>query len=213
MIMKDLHTNLGFGHGLTREVDTSRCESATFAGGCFWCMVEPFEGLEGVIKVISGYIGGYKENPTYEQVCSGTTGHYEAIQLTFDPGEISYETLLDIFWRQIDPTDTGGQFHDRGKSYRTAIFYHNEAQRQSAVDSRKELNQSCRFSAPIATLIIPATTFYPAEDYHQFYYRKSAARYLQYRSVSGRDHFLKAHWDTKRAGSNNNSINPDAEPQ
>lgn len=175
--------------------EKSRYELATFAGGCFWCMVAPFETLEGVVKVIAGYTGGYKENPTYEQVCSGNTGHFEAVQITFDPKIITYDSLLEVFWRQIDPTDAGGQFHDRGKSYRTAIFYYNELQRQLAVDAKKELNESNRFLAPIATLILPATTFYLAEEYHQGYYRKNKAHYMQYRTVSGRDDFLRSHWD------------------
>lgn len=169
-------------------------ELATFAGGCFWCMVEPFERLEGVIKVVSGYTGGCKEKPTYEDVCSGTSGHYEAVQITFDAKKIAYQLLLDTFWRQIDPTDPGGQFHDRGKSYRTAIFYHNELQRQLAVDSKKDLAASNRFPDPIATQILPATTFYAAEEYHQGYYRKNPARYKHYRIGSGREIFLEANW-------------------
>lgn len=174
--------------------EKSKYELATFAGGCFWCMVAPFEALDGVVKATSGYTGGFKSNPTYEQVCSGNTGHFEAVQITFEPKIISYETLLEVFWHQIDPTDAGGQFHDRGKSYRTAIFYHNELQRQVAVDSKKELNNSHRFSAPAATLIIPATTFYPAEEYHQDYHLKNKAHYIQYRNVSGRDDFLSRYW-------------------
>lgn len=197
LIKKDSKDNIYFGGQQLNSADKCSCEIATFAGGCFWCMVAPFEALEGVVKVISGYTGGYKENPTYEQVCSGTTGHYEAIQITFQPKIISYEDLVEVFWRQIDPTDAGGQFHDRGKSYRTAVFYYNEAQRQTIVDSKKKLNKSNRFSAPIATLILPATTFYPAEEYHQGYYRENAAHYSQYRTVSGRDEFLQTNWEEK----------------
>jgi peptide methionine sulfoxide reductase msrA/msrB len=178
-----------------KDWENSRYELATFAGGCFWCMVAPFETLEGVHQVKVGYTGGYKEYPTYEQVCSGHTGHFEAVQITYDPKTLNYETLLRIFWRQVDPTDAGGQFHDRGKSYRTAIFYHNELQRQLAVDSKKELNESNRFSSPLATLILPATTFYAAEEYHQGYYRKNKAHYEQYRALSGRDEFLRRHWN------------------
>lgn len=190
------------------EYDKLLYEQATFAGGCFWCMVAPFEALDGVIKVRSGYMGGFKSNPTYEEVCSGKTGHLEAVQVIYDPKVIQYDDLLEVFWRQIDPTDAGGQFHDRGKSYRTAIFYHNESQRQSAVDSKKNLNKSKRFSKPAATMVIPATTFYPAEEYHQDYHRKNSARYVQYRTVSGRDQFLRTYWDDSGAS---HHVNPDAE--
>jgi peptide methionine sulfoxide reductase msrA/msrB len=185
------------------EVDgmeqTNTYELATFAGGCFWCMVSPFEEQPGIIKVVSGYTGGHKENPTYEEVCSHTTGHYEAVQITFDPNVFPYEKLLDIYWQQIDPTDAGGQFHDRGESYRTAIFYHNERQRQLAEKSKRELEESGRFSKPIVTEILPASTFYPAEEYHQDYHKKNPVRYKLYRIGSGRDAFIKKHWsDPKR---------------
>ncbi|QPA32528.1 peptide-methionine (S)-S-oxide reductase MsrA [Thermaerobacillus caldiproteolyticus] len=169
-------------------------ELATFAGGCFWCMVSPFEEQPGIIKVVSGYTGGHKENPTYEEVCTQTTGHYEAVQITFDPDIFPYEKLLDIYWRQIDPTDEGGQFHDRGESYRTAIFYHSEEQRRLAEKSKRELEESGRFSKPIVTKILPASTFYPAENYHQDYHKKNPIRYKLYRVGSGRDAFLKKHW-------------------
>ena len=169
-------------------------ELATFAGGCFWCMVSPFEGEKGVIQVKSGYTGGHKEDPTYEEVCSGKTGHYEAIQIKYDPNHISYDKLLEIFWRQIDPTDEGGQFHDRGESYRTAIFYHNEEQHQKAIQSKKELAESGRFSKPIVTEILPAKEFYPAEDYHQDYHKKNTLHYSLYRKGSGRDAFIKKYW-------------------
>ncbi|ALF10791.1 peptide-methionine (S)-S-oxide reductase MsrA [Parageobacillus thermoglucosidasius] len=169
-------------------------ELATFAGGCFWCMVSPFEEQPGIIRIISGYTGGHKENPTYEEVCSKTTGHYEAVQITFDPDVFPYEKLLDIYWRQIDPTDDGGQFYDRGPQYRTAIFYHNEKQRLLAEKSKQELEESGRFSKPIVTKILPASTFYPAEEYHQDYHKKNPLRYKLYRIGSGRDAFLKEHW-------------------
>jgi peptide methionine sulfoxide reductase msrA/msrB len=172
-------------------------ELATFAGGCFWCMVSPFEEQPGIIKVVSGYTGGHKENPTYEEVCTQTTGHYEAVQITFDPNVFPYKKLLDIYWRQIDPTDVGGQFHDRGESYRTAIFYHNEEQRRLAEQSKRELEESGRFSKPIVTQILPASTFYPAEEYHQDYHKKNPLRYKLYRIGSGRDAFLKKHWFDK----------------
>jgi peptide methionine sulfoxide reductase msrA/msrB len=172
-------------------------ELATFAGGCFWCMVSPFEEQPGIISIVSGYTGGHKENPTYEEVCSQTTGHYEAVQITFDPDVFPYEKLLDIYWRQIDPTDDGGQFHDRGESYRTAIFYHNEKQRLLAEKSKRELEESGRFSKPIVTKILPASTFYPAEEYHQNYHKKRPLHYKMYYIASGRDAFLKEHWRDK----------------
>ncbi|CAM3361732.1 peptide-methionine (S)-S-oxide reductase MsrA [Marinicrinis lubricantis] len=173
-------------------------EIATFAGGCFWCMVKPFDELPGIHKVVSGYTGGDKPNPTYEEVCSHTTGHTEAVQITYDPLVFPYEKLLDIFWRQIDPTDPGGQFHDRGDSYRTAIFYHTEEQRQKAEASKQELEQSGRFDKPIVTSIEPAKPFYPAEEYHQDYYRKNALRYHLYRRGSGRDAFIEKHWTVNK---------------
>jgi peptide methionine sulfoxide reductase msrA/msrB len=169
-------------------------ELATFAGGCFWCMVTPFEELPGILKVISGYTGGHKENPTYQEVCSETTGHYEAVQITFDPEIFPYERLLELFWQQIDPTDAGGQFFDRGDSYRTAIFYHNQEQKEKAEQSRDSLEESRRFNKPIATDIIPASTFYPAEEYHQDYHKKNPAHYKRYRQGSGRDSFVEGHW-------------------
>lgn len=171
---------------------------ATFAGGCFWCMEGPFDAEPGVIKVVSGYTGGHKENPTYEEVCSETTGHYEAIQVTYDPTVVSYSRLLEIYWRQIDPTDPGGQFNDRGQSYRTAIFYHDQEQKMAAELSKRALNESGRFDEPIVTEILPASTFYPAEDYHQKYYKKDPLRYHMYRTGSGRDDFLKRVWRDKK---------------
>jgi peptide methionine sulfoxide reductase msrA/msrB len=174
-----------------------RQEKATFAGGCFWCMVQPFEEMPGILKVESGYTGGTKENPTYEEVCSEMTGHAEAVQITYDPDVFPYEKLLDIFWRQIDPTDAGGQFHDRGSSYRTAIFYHTEEQRRKAETSKRELEESGRFNRPIVTEIAPAGPFYPAEEYHQDYHRKNPLRYKMYRKASGRDEFIARHWSRK----------------
>jgi len=167
---------------------------ATFAGGCFWCMVAPFERLTGVLKVISGYIGGSTENPTYQEVCSHQTGHYEAVQITYNPQLCTYDGLLNTFWRQIDPTDEGGQFYDRGASYRTAIFYHNEKQRQLAEASKKALTTSGRFNLPIVTEILPASTFYPAEEYHQDYHVKNPVHYQQYRRGSGRDNLIAEYW-------------------
>ncbi|MFC3039432.1 peptide-methionine (S)-S-oxide reductase MsrA [Virgibacillus xinjiangensis] len=170
-------------------------EKATFAGGCFWCMVKPFDQWDGVYRVISGYTGGHLENPSYEDVKSGTSGHYEAVEITYDPSIISYKEILDIYWQQIDPTDDGGQFHDRGDSYRTAIFYHNVEQKQAAEASREKLAQSGRFSKPIVTNILPAETFYPAEDYHQDFYKKNEQEYQADRAKSGRDEFIETVWE------------------
>ncbi|WP_149093505.1 peptide-methionine (S)-S-oxide reductase MsrA [Paenibacillus terrae] len=172
-------------------------EKATFAGGCFWCMVSPFEELPGILKVRSGYTGGHTENPTYEEVCSETTGHVEAVQITFDPQVFPYEKLLELFWQQIDPTDEGGQFHDRGSSYQTAIFYHNEEQRIKAEASKKALGESGRFDKSIATPILPAATFYKAEEYHQDYHKKNPAHYKRYRKGSGREDFIEQNWSGK----------------
>ena len=173
-------------------------ELATFAGGCFWCMVSPFEEMPGIHGVVSGYTGGHKENPTYEEVCSETTGHAEAVQITFDPEVFPYHKLLDLFWRQIDPTDAGGQFYDRGESYRTAIFYHTEEQKRLAEESKAELEASGRFDKPVATQIVPASTFYPAEEYHQDYHKKNTTHYKRYRQGSGRDAFIERHWTVRK---------------
>lgn len=173
---------------------TSNRELATFAGGCFWCMVSPFEELPGIYGIVSGYTGGHTANPTYEEVCSNRTGHYEAVQIAFDPSVFPYRKLLELFWQQIDPTDEGGQFHDRGDSYRTAIFYHTEEQRQEAEASKLALEQSGRFAKPIVTAILPAAPFYPAEDYHQQYHKKNPAHYRRYRKGSGREDFIERHW-------------------
>ncbi|CFX52991.1 Peptide methionine sulphoxide reductase MsrA [Syntrophomonas zehnderi OL-4] len=169
----------------------TKTETACFAGGCFWCMVPPFADRQGVLQVVSGYTGGYKENPTYQEVCQGDTGHYEAVQINFDPQLISYQQLLDIFWQQIDPGDAGGQFADRGSPYKTAIFYYNESQRQAAEKSKKSLEANNHFFNPVATLILPASTFYPAEDYHQDYYLKNPSHYENYRIRSGREAYIQ----------------------
>jgi peptide methionine sulfoxide reductase msrA/msrB len=167
-------------------------EKATFAGGCFWCMQPPFEKLNGVKEVVSGYAGGAGANPTYEDYAN--KGHIEVVQVTYDPSIISYAKLLDVFWRQIDPTDGGGQFVDRGPQYRSAIFYANEEQKKLAERSREELQKSGRFHKPIVTELIKERTFYPAEDYHQDYYKKNPIRYKYYRSRSGRDQYLAKVW-------------------
>ncbi len=168
---------------------------ATFAGGCFWCMQPPFDKLEGVISTTVGYIGGQEQNATYEQVCSGTTDHAEAIQVVYDASRVSYSQLLEVFWRNINPTQPDGQFVDTGRQYRTVIFYHDEEQQRLAEASRDELEKSGRYGRQIVTEIVPATPFYPAEDYHQEYYKKSPLRYQYYRSGSGRDHYLEKLWE------------------
>jgi len=175
-----------------------KLDTATFAGGCFWCMEPPFEKLEGVKEVISGYIGGFKENPAYEEVSSGKTGHVEAVQVVYDPSKISYDKLLDVFWRQIDPTDSGGQFVDRGAQYRSVIFYNSPEQKALAGKSKEGLQRSGRFQKPIITEILPAGKFYKAEEYHQDYYKKNPIRYKFYRNNSGRDQSLKKVWGEEK---------------
>jgi peptide methionine sulfoxide reductase msrA/msrB len=183
--------------GGSLEVQTNMQErseiirTATFAGGCFWCLEADFEKIPGVVNAVSGYTGGTVENPTYEAVCSGKTGHVEAVQVHYDPAQVTYTELLDFFWRHIDPTDAGGQFVDRGSQYESAIFYHDEEQRKLAEKSREALQKSGIFNEPVVTEIRKLERFYPAEDYHQDYYKKSKARYGAYRSGSGRDQFLK----------------------
>jgi peptide methionine sulfoxide reductase msrA/msrB len=179
---------------MTSYANHENLETATFAGGCFWCVESDFEKVKGVVAVISGYTGGDTRHPTYEAVSSGGTGHLEAVQVLYDPEKISYNELLDIFWRHVDPTDPGGQFADRGPQYRTAIFYHSEAQRQAAEASKKHLEASGKFDRPIATELIKFSEFYEAEAYHQDYYKKNSIRYKMYRMGSGRDRFLEATW-------------------
>jgi peptide methionine sulfoxide reductase msrA/msrB len=167
---------------------------ATFAGGCFWCTEADFEKVPGVVKVISGYAGGKKQNPTYEEVSSGTTGHVEAVQVYYDPTRITYEQLLDFFWKHIDPADGEGQFVDRGAQYRSVIFYHDEEQKRLAEKSKKVLQESGKFKKPLVTEIVPFTNFYDAEEYHQDYYKKNSVKYKFYRYGSGRDQFLESTW-------------------
>jgi len=174
----------------------STMQKAVFAGGCFWCMEGPFEQLEGVVSVTSGYTGGTKEHPTYQEVSAGTTGHAEAIEVRYDSAVISYEQLLEVLWRNVDPTQPDGQFADHGSQYRTAIFYHDEQQRQLAEASKQQLAASGKFKSPIVTEILPASTFYPAEDYHQDYYKKHSLRYKLYHEGSGRAGFLRKVWGT-----------------
>ncbi len=170
----------------------SHLEKATFAGGCFWCMTPPFEKLNGVNEVLSGYTGGNGPNPTYEDYAE--KGHIEVVQITYDPSKISYSELLNVFWRQIDPTDTGGQFCDRGPQYRSAIFYENNEQKRLAEKSKEALEKSGRFHEPIVTELIKTSTFYMAEDYHQDYYKKNPIRYKFYRYNCGRDRYLEKIW-------------------
>jgi peptide methionine sulfoxide reductase msrA/msrB len=181
---------------MTKEEGNLR--KATFAGGCFWCTEADFEKLPGVVRVVSGYTGGQKENPTYAEVSAGKTGHVEAVQVYYDPARISYEELLGYFWKHIDPTDAGGQFVDRGAQYRSAIFYHDEEQKRLAEKSKEALEKSGRFKKPIATEMVKFTKFYEAEEYHQDYYKKSSLRYGLYRHGSGRDQFLEEVWKKER---------------
>ncbi len=167
---------------------------AIFAGGCFWCMEPPFDKLDGVISTISGYTGGHTQNPTYKQVSAETTEHYEAIEITYDPTKIDYATLLNVFWHNVDPLNDKGQFCDNGKSYRTAIFYTNDKQKELAVSSKQQLIDSKYFKQEVVTNIKAAKTFYPAEDYHQDYYLKNKVRYKYYRFACGRDQRLTELW-------------------
>jgi peptide-methionine (S)-S-oxide reductase len=176
-------------------VMAEQMKTATFAGGCFWCMEGEFANLPGILKVTSGYTGGNIKNPTYEQVSSGTTGHFEAIEIQYDPNKISYEKLLSIFWQNIDPLDEYGQFCDKGSQYRAGIFYHDEEQKKQAETSKEAVKK--QFAQPVATIIQPAAEFYPAEDYHQEYYIKNKTRYKLYRIGCGRDARLEELWQEK----------------
>ncbi len=179
---------------ITEKNISETVEKATFAGGCFWCMEWPYEAKEGVVDVIAGYTGGDKENPTYEEVSRGTTGHVEAVLVTYDPTKVTYQELLDIFWRQINPPDPFGQFGDRGSQYKTVIFYHNEEQKKLAEESKRALDESGKFDKPIATEIRPASEFYKAEEYHQDYFDKNSVHYNMYKKGSGREDFIKKVW-------------------
>jgi peptide methionine sulfoxide reductase msrA/msrB len=179
---------------MQKTYDESKLSKATFAGGCFWCTESDFEKIDGVVEVISGYTGGAEENPTYEQVSSGRTGHYESVQVLYDPQKITYAELLEVFWRHVDPTDAGGQFVDRGSQYRSAIFYQDEEQKTLAEKSKADMDKSGVFKRPIVTEILPLRKFYPAEAYHQDYYKTNPMRYMMYRSGSGRDQFVESIW-------------------
>ncbi|CAM3047273.1 peptide-methionine (S)-S-oxide reductase MsrA [Filibacter tadaridae] len=178
---------------MNKEIDRE-FERAVFAGGCFWCMVKPFKQWDGIQDVVSGYMGGHTDNPTYEDVKNGDSGHLEVVEITYDPAVFPYEKLLDIFWQQIDPTDAEGQFQDRGHSYSTAIFHFTDEQRVIAEQSKENLSASGMFSKPIVTPIRPAETFYPAEEYHQDYYSKEKEHYEKDRAQSGRDDFIEKNW-------------------
>lgn len=171
----------------------TKLDTAIFAGGCFWCMVEPFDTLPGVEKIVSGYTGGHVENPTYEQVCQGDTGHTEAVEITYDPEKIPYEKLLEYYWQVTDPTDALGQFQDRGSQYRPVIYYNSEEQKLAAQKSKDSLANSGKFDAPIVTTIEPACPFYAAEDYHQNFYQKNPLRYM-IEERGGRAQFIEKHW-------------------
>jgi peptide methionine sulfoxide reductase msrA/msrB len=176
------------------NAESQQAQTAVFAGGCFWCTESDFEKVDGVLAVISGYTGGHAANPTYEQVSAGGTGHVEAVKVVYDPGKVTYAQLLQVFWRHVDPTDAGGQFVDRGSQYRSVIFYSTDQERNLAEASKQSLAASGRFGKPIATEILPLGEFYPAEEYHQDYYKKNPLRYQYYRSGSGRDRFLNKVW-------------------
>lgn len=176
----------------------ARTKTAVFAGGCFWCMQSPFDHAKGVVKTVVGYTGGSKEDANYEKVSSETTEHREALQVTYDPAQISYEQLIDLYWRQINPTQTDGQFHDIGESYRTAIYYSDEAEKKIAESAKEKLAKSRKFDKPIATEILPAKPFYPAEEYHQKYYEKNPSAYQIYHIGSGRVIYLKKNWSDEK---------------
>ena len=178
---------------MSKNEQMANLDTAIFAGGCFWCMVSPFDSLPGIKKVISGYTGGHVPNPTYEQVCTGMTGHTEAVEITYNSEVMPYEKLLDYYWQVTDPTDASGQFQDRGDNYRPVIFYNSDAQKEAAEKSRAALQNSGRFDDPIVTKIEPAKPFYPAEDYHQDFYKKNPLRYSLEES-GGREEFIKKHW-------------------
>jgi len=186
-----------FSASTVGAAEEPKLAKATFAGGCFWCMEPPFDELQGVISTTSGYTGGKVQNPSYEQVSSGGTGHIEAVEVAYDPAKISYEKLLEVFWRNIDPTDGKGQFCDRGEQYTTAVFFHGEEQRRLAEESKRKLVDSGLLTKPITTPIRPAATFYAAEEYHQDYYEKNPFRYKIYRSRCGRDRVLEKLWKSR----------------
>ena len=190
---------LCLGAAAASAAEPARTATAIFAGGCFWCREGPFDVLDGVISTTSGYTGGKLANPTYEQVSSGGTGHAEAVKVVYDPDKVGYQQLLAVFWRNVDPLDASGQFCDRGNQYRSEIFYMDEQQKQLAEESKAALDASGRLKQPVVTEIVAATTFYPAEDYHQDYYQKNPTRYKLYRYGCGRDQRLTKLWGESNA--------------
>ncbi|MGE0268774.1 MAG: peptide-methionine (S)-S-oxide reductase MsrA [Candidatus Omnitrophota bacterium] len=176
----------------------SKSAKATFAGGCFWCIESEFDQMDGILSAVSGYTDGKQKDPTYQEVSSGSTGHTEAVEVTFDPSKVTYAQVLDVFWQNIDPTQKNGQFADKGSQYRTAIFYHDEEQKKAAEQSKKDLEASGKFKDPIVVEIKPATIFYTAEDYHQDYYKKNPGHYQSYRYFSGRGPFVEKTWGKKK---------------
>jgi len=185
---------------LTLASPPAQRATAIFAGGCFWCEETAFEGLPGVFSVVSGYTGGQKKNPTYEEVSAGSTGHAESVEVTYDPSKITYEKLLEVFWHNVDPTQANGQFCDHGTQYRSAIFYKDEAQRKAAEESKRRVEEIPRFKGKVVTQIVAASTFYPAEEYHQDFWKKSPVRYQSYRQGCGRDARLKELWGDAAGG-------------
>ncbi|HYG87301.1 MAG TPA: peptide-methionine (S)-S-oxide reductase MsrA [Azospirillum sp.] len=192
-----LAVGLGMGAPALAQ-DTPETKTAVFAGGCFWCMEPPFDKLDGVVATVSGYTGGMAPNPTYEQVSAGRTGHYEAVQVRYDPKKVTYDTLLEVYWRQVDPFDSSGQFCDRGKQYTTAIFAATDQERHLAEASKESIAK--RLGKPVVTPVLPAATFFPAEDYHQDYYKKNPLRYNYYRFTCGRDKRLEQVWGGQPSG-------------
>lgn len=188
---------LSYSSGAEEIPADRKLDKATFAGGCFWCMEEAFERVEGVVSVTSGYTGGSKANPSYEAVSAGVTGHAESIEVVYDPAKVSYERLLDVFWHNIDPTTPDRQFCDKGTQYRAAIFYHNEMQKRLAEGSKQRVERTKAFKEPVVTEIVPASTFYIAEDYHQNYYKRNPIRYKFYKYNCGRAQRLEELWGAK----------------
>lgn len=201
--MRLISALLAFGlaiSAMAASAQTPQTAQAIFAGGCFWCMEPPFDKLDGVISTTSGYSGGAGANPTYDDVSSGDTGHYEVVRVEYDPAKVSYKKLLDVFWRNVDPLDADGQFCDKGPQYRAAIFYGNDEEKRLAEASKAELDASKRLGGPVVTEILPAATFYAAEDYHQDYYTKNPLRYKFYRFNCRRDARLDEVWGADREG-------------
>ncbi len=186
------------------SVEPVKTEKVIFAGGCFWCIESAFTATPGVKKAVSGYTGGSKANPSYKEVCSGTTGHYEAVEVTFDPSKISFLETLNKFWQQIDPTDEGGQFADRGPQYGTAVFYFSDRQKTIIEASKKAIDESLMFSKPVVTKVLKAAPFYPAEEYHQKYSKKNPLHYNLYKAASGRSKYLEDKWSRKTCPVPNN---------